>query len=486
MNHAFSQSGRLIQLWLRSRIRIPYRLSSSLWPSRVRIPLAWSATVFFAVVIALVVAFGATGSRLHDLPDEETLIDGFFRIVFVPIVFLAVAWYVASLKLDTARRQEYVFLNSLPLSGRDMHRLFLLSGTSRLWWFPCGVLVLLSTLPRYSPVPFLIRLIIIILAAYLTLQIAGISFHLFISRTRAGQNFSAYPVRSHPLIQLGLTAGIIAVAVVCILHPVQISGRNFWFALGGVALVGTGFFFVSGKIFETWRRSNVILRSTALHAGTTGFGYQSMSRILGGRTIPGMSNPLLLKNVVRSSRQGAFVSRLVLAVLFITVVWLVAMNNDAIGDSVVIVKGMFSLYAFFFVLGMMNRLGSEEEPVALLYSLPVTRAELYLSALVPTIVWLMSILVPLTLLVVIAGGGFKLTVDFVWSSFAVCLLFSVIGVSLAVGHYPRRNEALKRFLGWLLVLAVLITVLYRFRVVVIVVATLLALLPLLRLRLYRT
>ena len=119
-------------------------------PVRVRAAGARAAAMVIIVVMGLAIYFGATGSRLHRLPDREEIIDVFFRTVFVPIIVLLIAWYIATLKLVRARAREYVFLNSLPLSSSDIHRLFLVSGVCRFPWVPFCMVVLLSALRSAS------------------------------------------------------------------------------------------------------------------------------------------------------------------------------------------------------------------------------------------------------------------------------------------------------------------------------------------------
>jgi len=119
-------------------------------------------------------------------------------------------------------------------------------------------------------------------------------------------------------------------------------------------------------------------------------------------------------------------------------------------------------------------------------SMPVTRTQLYLSVFVPMMVWLTAIAMVQAILVIIAGGGVQLAARFVSMSILISVVFGVIGVSSAVGGYPDRVDALKRFLGWMLVLAVSIVFLYKYRMVVMMAVAALSLLFLLPKRLYRT
>jgi hypothetical protein len=484
MNRSPSPGTHLIGLWLRSRLRLPRFLGSL--PVRVRNTVARATAVLFVVAIGVVILFGATGSRLHELPDQEALIDGFFRTVFVPIIVLLIAWYVASLKLDPARAREYVFLNSLPLSRNGFHRLFLVAELSRFPWVPFAMLVLLSALAVVTPAPYLIRLNILALAAYGLLQIGGITLHLAVSLKRVVGRSTGFPAKNSPLIQLAVAVAYGAMPVIWILYPRQISGGSFWVVFGVLAVITITLFSISKFVFEKWRGTNVILRSMDTGDKSPGLSYRTWARILSTAPVPLRSNPLLTRNLVRSSREASVVSRFITALSFVAIACLIAMNNDSIEDAVTILSGMFSVYAFFVVMRAMNRLGADEEPPALIYSMPVTKAQLYLSVFVPLAGWLASIALALAILVILAGGGVALAARFVWMSLLISLIFCAIGVSVAVGGYPRGKDALKRFLGWMLVLAVLVLIFYKFRAVVMVAAVFLSLLLLLRTRLYRT
>jgi hypothetical protein len=484
MNRSPSTSPYLMRLWLFSRLRIPGSLGRL--PVHVRDTVARATAVLFIVAIGLVVVSGTTGPRLHELPDQEALIDRFFRTIFVPVIVLVVAWYVASLKLDSSRAREYVFLNSLPLSSSGMHWLFIVSDLSRFLWAPVAMLGLLSALALVAPAPFLIRLNVLVFAVYALLQTAGITLHLAVSLKRAGGESASFPAKNSPLIQLGVVMAYAAMPVIWILYPGQISGGSFWMVFGVCAFITATLFFISRSVFERWRGTNVILRSTNSPDGSRRMSYRAWARILNTAFVPLKSNPLLIRNLVRSSREASAGSRFILALFFVAIAFLIAMNNESIQDAVTILSGLFYVYAFFVVMRAMNRLGADDEPPALIYSLPVTRAQLYLSVFVPLIGWLASIALALAILVILAGGGVALAARFVVMSLLMSLVFCAIGVSCAVIGYPRQKDALKCFLGGMLALAVLVVILHKYRAVVMVVAVFLSLLLLLRKRLYRT
>jgi len=484
MNRPFFPSLNLMRSWLRPQPWIP----RFLWrvPVPVRDTVARAAAALLIVAVGLAVYLGATGSRLHQHPDPEALIDLFFRTIFVPIIVLSIAWYIASLKLVPARASEYVFLNSLPLSSSGMHRLFLISGVCRFPWVPFGMAVLLSSLAVVAPVSFVIRLNVLVLAVYTLLQTAGITVHLAVSLNRAGGKSSSFPAKNSPLIQLGVVIAYATMPIIWILFPGQISGGSFWVIAGACALIIITLFAVSSRVFARWRGTNVILRSTGNRDGSPRMDYRAWARVLRAVRAPFKSNPLLIRNLVRSSRETSLGSRSILALFFVAISFLIAMNNESIQDAVTMLSGMFCLYAFFVVMKSTDWLGADEEPPELLYSMPVTRAQLYLSVFVPMVGWLATIALVQGLLVILAGGGVVLAARFVSMSLLVSLVFCAIGVSSAVGAYPNRQDALKRFLGGMLALAVLVVILYKYRLVVMVAVGSLSLLLLLRKRLYRT
>ncbi|MDH3217151.1 MAG: hypothetical protein OEN01_12835 [Candidatus Krumholzibacteria bacterium] len=448
--------------------------------------MARAAAALLIVAIGLVVYLGATGSRLHKLPDQEAIIDLFLRTVFVPIIVLLIAWYIASLKLAPARASEYVFLNSLPLSSSGMHRLFLVSGVCRFPWVPFGMSVLLSALAMVAPAPFLIRLNIIALAVYTLLQTAGITLHLAVSLKRAAGKSASFPAKNSPLIQLGVVMTYAAMLPIWILYPGQISGGSFWIVLGACALITITLFAVSKRVFERWRGTNVILRSMDARHTSPRMSYGAWARILSTPLVPLRSNALLIRNLVRSSREASVGSRFIPALFFVAISFLIAMNNESIQDAVTILSGMFCLYAFFVVVRGMDWLGADEEPPALIYSMPVTKAQLYLAVFVPVISWLALIALVQAILVILAGGGVVLAARFVLMSLLISVVFCAIGVSSAVSGYPNRKDALKLFLSGMLALAALIVILYKYRLAVMVAVVFLSLLLLLRKRLYRT
>jgi len=455
-------------------------------PVRIRAAGARAAATVIIVVMGLAIYFGATGSRLHRLPDREEIIDVFFRTVFVPIIVLLIAWYIATLKLVRARAREYVFLNSLPLSSSDIHRLFLVSGVCRFPWVPFCMVVLLSALAVVAPASFLIRLIVLALVVYVLLQTAGITLHLAVSLRRADRNTAKFPAVNSPLIQLVVVMAYAAMLVIWILYPGQITVGYFWIVVVACALITIALFAVSKRCFEKWHGTNVILRAMDTRDSNPRMGYKTWARVLNIALVPLKSNPLVIKNLVRYTREASLISRLILALCFIAMSFLVARNNESIQDVVTVLSGMFYLYVFFFVTKEMGRLDADEESPALIYSMPVTRAQLYLSVFAPTIGWLATIALAQSILVILAGGGVVLAARFLLMSLFVALVFCGIGVSAAVSGYPNRRDALKRFLISMLVLAVSVVVLYKFRLFAMVAVASTSLLLPSRKRLYKT
>lgn len=484
MNRSRSPNLHLILSWLRGQSWIP----GVIWrlPARVRSTATRAAAVALIVAFGLAIYFGGTGSRLHQLPNREVLIDVFFRTAFVPIIVLLIAWYIASLKLASARAREYVFLNSLPLSSDDIHRLFLVSGLCGFLWVPFSMAVLLSALAVAAPVSFLIRLIGLTLGAYVLLQIAAITLQLAVSLWRANGKSVRFPDKNSPLIQLVVVMAYAAMPAIWTLYPQQITGESFWAVMVTCALAAIALVAVSRRIFGRCHRTNVVLGAMTTRDGSSRMGYRVWARVLGTVSVSLKSNPLLVRNMVRSTRETAIVPRLVLASFFVALSFLIAMNNESIRDMVTVLSGAFYVYAFFVVVKAMDRVEEEEEPPALIYSLPVTTAQLYLSVFVPMMGWLVTIALVQAILVILAGGGVALAGRFLLRAVLVAAVLCGISASAAVSGYPGRRNVLKRFLACMLVLAVSVVLFYKVRLIAMAAVSSLSLLLLVRKRLYRT
>jgi len=471
---------RVVGWWLRAQFWMPHRLLTGLPPSmRGRVGNAIAAGPLIA--LAALGAFGASGSRLHLLPDHALLIDAFFRSVFPPIVVLLIVWSVAALRFDTTRADEWALLRSLPLSNGDMHWLLMISEWLRLPWVPAGLVMLMLAPAAVVPVAFLARASVVVLAAYLLLQSISVAIHLVVSLRGGGR----YPARNHALVQgfVAITSGL--ATVLCVLYPAAISGRSF-FTLVGAAVAAIGLSCAgSRRIFERWNGTNRGLTALDTRRHGPGLGYRAWSRVLSVFGPAGRSNPLLVKNLVRSTREGTLISRLAIATVFVIVTFLVATNNEAIDDVVRVMSGMFGAYAFIAVTRTINRLGVGEEPVALLYSMPLSGAQLYLAVFVPLVVSLAGVAGVLALLVLGAGGDGVRVAGFLYTAVAMALVFATTGVGAAVISYPRHKDASLRFLLWMLVLAMLVIVFYRLRIVVLTVGPLITLMFAVRKRFYR-
>jgi hypothetical protein len=341
-----------------------------------------------------------------------------------------------------------------------------------------------STQAATTPVPFVIRLNVLVLITYPVLQIAAGALQLSLSMRRAGARARGFPARKDPLVQLALVVAYAAMPVVWVINPAQISGRSFWAVAGIVMWAGVAVFFASSFVFAKWRDANVILQSGNKRDKRTRITYRACARIVGvfQRATP---NPLLIKNLVRSGRDEAVVSRSIITFVFVVVAYGIAMNNASMQDAVTVLFWIFSVYAFFVVLTAMNRLGAEDESPTLIHSLPITQAQFYLSMFLPVTGWLASIALVLAVMVVVAGGGMALAARFVMQALLASLILCSIGVSFAVGSYPSREQALTRFLGWMLGLAVLAVIFYKYRALTTVVAILGSLGLLVRTRFYK-
>lgn len=484
MNRSRSPNLRLMLSWLRGQPWIPGFIRRL--PVRVRSAVARAVAIVFIATFGVAIYFGGTGSRLHQLPNREVLIDVFFRTAFVPVIVLLIAWYIASLKHAPARAREYVFLNSLPLSSDDIHQLFLVSGLCGFLWVPFAMAVLLSALAVAAPVSFLIRLIGLMLGAYVLLQIAGITLQLVVSLWRANGKSVRFPDKNSPLIQLVVVMAYAVMPVIWTLYPRQITGESFWVVVVTCALAAIALVAVSRRIFARCHRTNVVLGAMATMGGRSRMGYRVWARVLGAASVSLKSNPLLVRNLVRSTRETAIVPRLVLASFFVALSFLMAMNNESVRDMVAVLSGAFYVYAFFVVVKAMDRVEEEEEPPALIYSLPVTTAQLYLSLFVPTMGWLAAIALVQAILVILAGGGVALAGRFLLKAVLVAAVLCGISASAAVSGYPGRRNVLKRFLACMLVLAVAVVIFYNVWLIAITAVSSLSLLLLLRKRLYRT
>jgi hypothetical protein len=427
----------------------------------------------------------ATRSSRLEVTDRDALLNFFFSILLVPVIYLMIAWYIASLKRDPARTSEYLYLNSLPLSNSHCRSLFLLSVLYRFAWVPIGLLILMLAIGAIAPVFYLVRLNIFMIILYPFLQIVGTTLHLASSLKTGRLHIRDFPAKNSPLIQSWIVIAFGAVPVVCVLLPTVVSGGVFWAVLGGSTLVGTGVVYAYIVVFDRWRAENTVFRRGEIIGNRMGLTYQTCERILSVPFGSRRPNPLLVNKLVRSSRDQSFVSRFLASLLFIVTAFLLAMNNESIHEAVTVLSWIFSIYAFLVVLRIITRCGADEEIPEMIYELPVTRTQFYISLLLPPLAWLTTVALSLAIMVACAGGWFFVAAGLFLRSLLLSLILCLIGVSFAISRYPDWRSALKRFLGWMLIFALCAGMFYEFRIVVAITAAVLSLLPLMGKRLYR-
>ena len=77
----------------------------------------------------------------------------------------------------------------------------------------------------------------------------------------------------------------------------------------------------------------------------------------------------------------------------------------------------------------MRLLSSDYEPAHLMNALPIKKGHLYLSTLLPTLIWPLGVITSLTLIVRMAGAGYAASLLFWLKSVLIALIFLSIALN---------------------------------------------------------
>ena len=407
-----------------------------------------AAAAGFVLGVLVLAAVGGSGAALAARPRGDAHLE-FFKEAFLVFCVVCAGWYTTALRRNPRRREEYLYLFSLPLQGPGLYRYFLLREWSASLWVPTCCGVLFAGLAGLAPVPFLCRLTLVTLLLYAAVLVAVHAAHLLlmVQSRRANLLYKTEAWILLPALVLFMIAVMAAVA-----EPGLVTGHRFWLVLlsglGGIAAS----IWLNGCLFERWHHAHGLWHAP-----------QNQTRRVAAAAAspwPSWSSPWLWKNLLRIRRQTGK-GIICLTGIFIALAYLAAMNNPLPEDRAAVLLALTLLYTAVFVYLSMQSLASGEEPPGIVYALPVRTLPWLAAVLLPAALWLAAVFLVTGTLVAI--WSLPLAARFWFRAVLAGGAMLLCGAQLAPGFYPDLKGAQTRYTWYMLgalVLSALFFVLY--------------------------
>ncbi|RMF63992.1 MAG: hypothetical protein D6743_09925 [Calditrichaeota bacterium] len=440
----------------------------------VRFRLSARLPVGLLRLLEIAVPAGAVGGALYltwlslrdNLPlqavQRELFYGLFFQEAFPFQMVALLAGFIVTLKPSSGRTQEFQLLASLPLSSRVLFARFVLSDLIRLFWIPGLYAVTYLALAKIASVAFVARPVLLAFSSYL-LMVVLLDFLHATGWVPGAHGAYTLLTRPHPFISALVIVGYGAAQLLFVLGNSRISPVAFALMVAVQILFAALMLRAGGRAFARWQARD-FWAGLATSAETSRLQQPPLARFLGQRWVPGQLRPFLVKNALVTARSGFRYVDLVLGGMFVGVVYLLAMNNRSLHDVVSVMQGLAILYVLLYCFVAINRLDPDSEPPALLYSLPVSASQLYLSALLPSLAWLGVVISGLATLLLVTGVEALAVLGF-WLKVALAAgLFVGLAFNCAVPAYPDTESAKKRFGAWTFVVVLLCATFYAYRI----------------------
>ncbi len=409
----------------------------------------WWRELAVAFFLLVGLAMGGLPPFLHRTPGNTLFFELFIKELFLAVVIGGIFWYIQQLRPKPERLQEFFFLNSQPLSHSQIALHFLAKDILSTGWLPGMTVFLLFALANVAPLPHIVRVGIFILLLYVTLIIWSSAAH-FATSSRKYNPLSTL----NPLIVFATFSLYLIFTLWAILVHSALSGCSFWLIVLLVFFIDILSIWLYLIIFARWQRQNRVYRVPEPHRyfqqRTSRWHFQ-MYRL----------SPILVKNLLRITRgKSRFV--LILTSAFVLCGYLFSRNNQRLEDFLAILMTSVILYAIIFAYRSQHLLAAQLESTQILFALPIRRLSLYLSTLLPALLWMLLINSVFFILALTTETGLRQALFFGLKSFSLSAGFLIASMNFTFASYPNLNAAQKHFLYWGLSYLELMAVLFAY------------------------
>ena len=191
-----------------------------------------------------------------------------------------------------------------------------------------------------------------------------------------------------------------------------------------------------------------------------------------------------MKNILKYGRGKNSTANVFLTLFVVTFFYLAALNNEKLEDSIAVLFAVFVIYSILFVIRSIYNTGIELESVRVIYSLPLSGTQFYTSVFIPSLLWLMCVLIVLTILILISGSSILMTFMFWLKSFFAAIIILAIGMNTAFANYPDTKKAQQHYAYYLLAMILIIVIFFKYRIVIAIFFVLISLVQLRKMKLY--
>ncbi len=439
-----------------------------------------SLAVALLTLLAVAGMLSLTIEDQHRPPDFDHFVGLYFKELFLLQIVVITAWFMAAIKPHPGRFQEYKWLSSLPFSADKTFNRFLLADIIRFSWAPAAISVFYILLLPLSSATFLSRPVLWAFLTYLPTCTLIALFHLFFA---GNKNAHDYLQKYNPIIPGLLFPGYLIINVVFVVTSEKTSSLAFLFIAGAVLGVTALIYWLSKKRFHNLQNQSFWLKTCTKNLYKTETPTPWIVRIL-NRWVPSLKNePLLRKNILQSSRSASAVTQTFLTLVFLSLAYLMAMNNQAISDAVSVLLVILTIYFILYGFTTLNQFLPEVESPLVVYALPVTRMQFYLSVYLPAVSRLLLLNTCISIWLALKTVPISLVSGFWLESCLAVFMWITLSVNVGIANYPHVKQAKKQLTHWNLAIIVLGAIFYKYRLAVALLLLLLSFLPLRKLNL---
>ncbi len=418
-------------------------ISHGLADSRLRL---CALTVLVAIAaIALVV--GSVPGNLSLQPEPARYQAHIFKEPFLSFVALTIAWLVSMLRRSPVRAQECRLLLSLPLSSAAVANRLVWGDVSRSGWVLAMIPLTYLALWGIAPIPYLCRLFVLTASLWLVAIILNVGVQLFASLVSRGQ--AGFPTRYVSLWLALSLLGYVVCQVVMLASPSLISGASFWILLLSCLAAIPPLVLCTHVLFGKWLRAgrHVAGEEHRRESHHLRPGRRAPAQALGlcfGRL---QVCPLVMKGSLCAWRRLSLASLFSMTAL-LWLGYLMASNNLDAQSRAWVLLGVFVLYCLLHAHQTMGLFSPEDESPQLVYSLPVTKLDLYLSMLIPGATGPLLWATGYAVLLWVSGCGAEVAIRFRLIASLSAISLVAVATNFAVGLYPNHKVGQRRFLVW--------------------------------------
>ncbi len=457
------------------------------FPNKWIRPIQWCIVFLFISLVGSFIIFGFFARSKNAVePNYDRIWGEFFKGPFLIQLIIVVSWFIASIKERPSRFEEFKFLASLPIQPQRIFDIFFLSDLYYFSWVPIILVVLFLGLLPLSSLSFLAGPILLSVVAYLSAMAAMAVVHLFISLKFNRFKSHNYLTKPNPLVQCLVLLGFEGMQIAIILNPFSASKLNILI----IVLIQCSFVLIlirlAEKLFIKLHNQNSWSKVSVPRGKAVKITDSLFLKIIGYLSKRSFSNPLLLKNMIRSGRAKSGVSNIISSGVFIAIAYLMAMNNPNLEDGIAVLYVLTVIYILFYCYRLISRMGTDLESTKIIFTLPISTRQFYYSIFWPAIVWTLIIYTSITFLLFIAGSNLY-QVSFFWlKSFTASLLLLTIAMNCGLANYPGTKTAQQHFSKWIMALIFAGALLYKYRILIAITITLMSYISLRKVKLFRT